>query len=166
MKEYAEEEDEGNKDQYEFPEVEKALSECIRKTLNHDHAGWTLRARYLLSKHRSGQYRSWMERLRRINQLSRLPLKQSRNVLDDWDYDSPPLPSLLVAFKDGDAITACFDEEGQHMLEGSSEPTVQVVFSPQKSEEVRHALRVVGRFVALNFELFQLAEALQELCCD
>jgi hypothetical protein len=105
-----------------------------------------------------------VERLRRIHQLSRLPLKQSRNVLDEWGYDSPPLPSLLVAFKDGDAITACFDEEGQYMLEGSSEPTVRVVFSPQKLDEVRHAVRVVGRFVALNHELFQLAEEFQRLC--
>jgi hypothetical protein len=162
MKEYAEEEDEGHREQYEFPEVEKALPECIRQTLKRDHDGWTLRARHLLSKHKNGRYRSWMERLRRIHQLSRLPLKQSRNVLDDWNYDSPPLPSVLVAFNDGDAVTACFDEEGQYMLEGSSEPTVRVVFSPQKPDEVRHAVRVVGRFVALNFELFQLAEALQE----
>jgi hypothetical protein len=161
-REYAEEEDEGNKDQYEFPGVEKALPECILQTLKHDRAGWTLRARCLLSKHKNGQYRSWIERLRRIYQLSKLPMKQSRNVLDDWNYDSPPLPSLLVAFKDGDAVTACFDEEGRYMLEGSSEPIVRVVFSPQKPDEVRHAVRVVGRFVALNFELFQLAEALQE----
>jgi hypothetical protein len=36
------------------------------------------------------------------------------------------------------------------------------MFSPQKPEEVRHALRVVARFVALNDELFQLAEELEQ----
>jgi hypothetical protein len=68
---------------------------------------------------------------------------------------------LLVAFKERDAITACFDEEGQHMLEGSSEPTVCVVSSPKKADEVKHAVRVIERFVAFNTELFALVEMLQ-----
>ena len=67
-----------------------------------------------------------------------------------------------MAFKEHDAIVACFDEESQYMLEGSAEPTLGVVFSPQKPEEVRRALRVVGRFIAINYELFQLVEALAE----
>jgi hypothetical protein len=81
---------------------------------------------------------------------------------EDGGYDTIPLPSLLVAFKEHDAMVACFDEESQYMLEGSAEPTLGVVFSPQKPEEVRRALRVVGRFIALNLELFQLVEALAE----
>ena len=48
------------------------------------------------------------------------------------------------------------------MLEGSAEPTLGVVFSPQKPEGVRRALRAVGRFIALNCELFQLVEALAD----
>jgi hypothetical protein len=47
------------------------------------------------------------------------------------------------------------------MLEGSSEPTLCVVFSPKKADEVRHALRVIERFVAFNAELFELIEELQ-----
>jgi hypothetical protein len=43
-----------------------------------------------------------------------------------------------------DVIAACFDEEGQHMLEGSSEPTVCVVLSP-KDDEVKHAVTVIAR---------------------
>jgi hypothetical protein len=163
MKEYAEEEDEGNKEQYEFPEVEKALPECIRQTLQKEnHDSWDRRARRLLREHRSGRYGSWIERLRKIQQLSRLPLRHSREFLEERNYDTIPLPALLVAFKDRDAITACFDEEGQYMLEGSSEPTVGVAFSPQEPEEVKQTLRIVGRFVDLNCELFQLAEELQE----
>jgi len=74
------------------------------------------------------------------------------------------LPSLLVAFKEHDAITACFDEEGQSMMEGTAEPTVCVVFSPREPEQVRHAIRIVDRFIALNCELFQLVEEIQEKC--
>jgi hypothetical protein len=162
MKEMAEDEDEGNKDQYEFPEVEKSLPECIRKTLERSHTRWRLRARRLLSAHRLGQYRPWIQRLRKIQQLSRVPLREARECLEEDNYDGPPLPSLLVVFKEHDAISACFDEEGQYMLEGSFEPAVRVVFSPQRPDAARHALRIVERFIALNCELFQLVEELKE----
>jgi len=161
MMEYAES-DEENKEQYEIPKIEEALPVCIRTTLRHERDNWMLRARRLLRKHGTGPYRSWIERLRKIQRLSRLPLKQSREFLEEGRYDSAPLPSLIVAFRDHDAIVACFDEESQYMLEGSSEPTLGVIFSPRKPEEARNALRLVGRFVDLNHELFQLVEELQE----
>jgi hypothetical protein len=164
MRECADSEDAENLDQYEFPEIEKALPECIRKTLKHRHTNWVLDARRLLWRFRNGRYRSWIERLRQIQSFSRIRLRQSRDWIENGNYDSPPLPSLLVAFKERDAITACFDEEGQYMLEGTCEPALHVVFSPQKLDEVQHTLRIVGRFVALNYELFQLVEELQQLC--
>jgi hypothetical protein len=36
------------------------------------------------------------------------------------------------------------------MLEGSAEPTLEIVFSPQKPDEVTDAVRRVRRFVAFN----------------
>jgi hypothetical protein len=162
MRDCAAEDDEENRGQYEFPEVEKALPECIQKTLKRECSDWKMRDRELLRRFRNGRYGSWLKRLRRIQQLSRLRLKQSRDYIESGYYDEPPLPSLLITFKEHDAITACFDEEGQYMMEGTAEPSVCVVFSPRKAEEVRHALRIVGRFVALNCELFQLVEEIQE----
>jgi hypothetical protein len=166
MRDYAAEDEEENRGQYEFPEVEKALPECIRKTLKRDSSDWRTHDRELLRRFRNGRfgshYVSWIERLRRIQRLSRLPLKQSRDYLESGYYDDPPLPSLLVSFKEHDAIIACFDEEGQSMMEGTAEPTMCVVISPRKANEVRHALRGVERFVALNYELFQLVEEIQE----
>jgi hypothetical protein len=162
MHEYAEE-DEENREQYEFPEVKKALPDCIQKTLtSEDHRAFTLNARRLLLKHMRGKHRSWIEHLRTIERLSRVRMPTDVHFREDGGYDTIPLPSLLVAFKEHDAMVACFDEESQYMLEGSAEPTLGVVFSPQKPEEVRRALRVVGRFIALNLELFQLVEALAE----
>jgi hypothetical protein len=163
MREYAEEDEEENKGQYEFPEVEKTLPECIRLSLQKDsHDRWNLRARRLLCKYSNGRYGSWIKRLRKLQQLSRIRVCSSRNFIQEGNYDSPPLPSLLVAFKERDAITACFDEEGQYMLEGTSEPAVGVAFHPQNPEEVRQALRIVERFVMFNHELFQWVEELQE----
>jgi len=164
MREYAEAEDEGQKEQYEFPDVQKALPECVRETLPHDSRTSSLQARRLLTQHRGGTYRSWLEHLRRIQQLSRLRLRVPQEFPIDGNYDSAPLPALLVAFKEQDAVIACFDEESQYMLEGSAEPTLAVLFSPTKPEEVREAVRIAGRFVALNCELCELIEELQELC--
>jgi len=165
LHEYAEEDEEGNRGQYEFPEVEKALPECIRKTLKRECSDWRTHDRELLRKARScrygSQYMSWFERLRSIQRLSRLPLKHSRDCLESGYYDAPPLPSLLVSFKEHDAIIACFDEEGQSMMECTAEPTVCVVFSPRKADEVRHARRIVERFVAFNCAVFQLVEEIQ-----
>jgi DNA-binding transcriptional ArsR family regulator len=162
MRDYAAEDDAENQGQYEFPEVEKALPECIRKTQKRESPDWKAHDRDLLRRFRNGKFSSWFERLRRIQCLSRLPLKQSREYLELGYYDDPPLPSLLVTFKEHDAITACFDEEGQSMMEGTAEPTVCVVFSPRQPEQVRQAMRIVDRFIALNCELFRLIEEIQE----
>jgi hypothetical protein len=164
MKEYAEEED--NPGQYEFPEVEKALPECIRRTLKAGGRVRTVQARRLLAKHRNGRYRSWIERLRTLERLSRVRLPSDPSFREDGGYDSTPLPSLVVAFKEHDAIVACFDEESQYMLEGSAEPALGVVFSPRDPMEVRKAVQTVSRFVAFNCELFRLVEDLTELCCE
>jgi DNA-binding transcriptional ArsR family regulator len=162
MRDYAAEDDAENQGQYEFPEVEKALPECIRKTQKRESPDWKAHDRDLLRRFRKGKFRSWFERLRRIQCLSRLPLKQSREFLELGYYDDPPLPSLLVAFKEHDAITACFDEEGQSMMEGTAEPTVCVVFSPREPEQVRQAMRIVDRFIALNCALFELVDEIQD----
>ena len=163
LEEYADEDEEENKGQYEFPEVEKALPDCIRLSLHKDgHDQWTLNARKLLRKHDNGRYGSWIKRLRKLQRLSRVRLRPSNQFIGEGNYDSPPLPSLLVAFKERDAITACFDEEGQYMLEGSPEPAIGVAFHPQNSKEVRQAVRIVERFVMFNHELFQWVEELQE----
>lgn len=162
MHEYAEE-DEENREQYEFPEVEKALPDCIQKSLTGRNLDtFNRESRRLLAMHRTGKYRSWIKHLRKIDRLSRTRLATDPRFREDGGYDSIPLPSLLIAFKEHDAIIACFDEEAQYMLEGSSEPVLGVVFSPRKAEEVRAAVRAVRCFIALNVELFQMVEELQE----
>ena len=104
MKECAEDDPE-NREQYEFPEVEKALPECIGNTLRSEDRRVFLRhARCLLAENRSGIFGSWIERLRRIDRLSRIRLPVDAAFREDGGYDSMPLPSLVVAFKDHDAM--------------------------------------------------------------
>jgi hypothetical protein len=151
---YADEDDSG--EPYEFPEVERALPPYIAATLDR---GKSLGYRKLLSAHAQGPHGSWIGRLRTMERLSRRRVRSSRHLLEG-NYDGPPLPSLILAFHDHDAIMACFDEESQHMLESSSEPTLCVDFSPHKPDEVDQAARAVERFVAFNTELYRLAEDL------
>jgi hypothetical protein len=164
MREYAED-DEENREQYEFPEVEKALPECIQRSLKKEehHPTSVRNARRLLAQHKTGRYHSLIEYLRKIDRLSRVKMPCDSEFREDGGYDSIPLPSLVVAFNDHDAVVACFDEESQYMLEGTAEPMLGVVFSPQKLEEVRYAMRAVRRFVALNIELFLMVEELQKV---
>lgn len=162
MHEYAED-DEENRAQYEFPDVEKALPECIQRTLKCDHhRRYRRHARRLLAQHQKGQFSGWIEHVEKLDRLAQLRMPTDSSFREDGDYDSAPLPSLIVSFNDHDAIVASFDEESNYMLEGSSEPTVGVAFSPDKPDEVRNAIQAVERFVALNLELFELVEAVKK----
>jgi len=161
LKEYAEDEDEGSREQYEFPEVGRALPECIRKTLKDRTDHWRLSNRRMLIRHCNGRYKKWIEHVLTIAKLART----ASNAQDPSEYsnyyDEAPLPSLLVVFKDNDAISACFDEESQHMLEGSSEPALCAVFPATDQEEFMKAMRAVERFVSVNLELCELIEEIQ-----
>jgi len=163
MREYAED-DRENREQYEFPEVEKALPDCIQRSIKKEegHSTFVRNARRLLAQYRTGRYRSWIEHLRKIDRLSRMKIPCDSESLEDAGYDSIPLPSLLIAFNDHDAVVACFDEESQYMLEGTAEPMLRVIFSPRKRDEVQHAMRAVRRFVALNIAFFEMVEELQK----
>jgi hypothetical protein len=162
LKESAEEEGD-DAGQYEFPDVEKALPKCIRTTLKGNRSG-QLSARKLLLRHRRGPFGSWIERLRTISKIARLLRKTGRELDESGYFDSPPLPSLLIAFKQHDAITACFDEESQYMMDSMPEPALSIVFCPRDADEVARTRKVVERFIAINCELFQLVEEIQKLC--
>ena len=158
MRELAEQDDPENQGQYEFPEVKKALPDSIRRTLRRSDPR---RYRRLLKANSSGRFADWIARLRRLEQLARVRVRDNSNQIEG-NYDAPPLPSLIVFFEERDAITACFDEEAQSMLEGSAEPALFAIFSPDKEEEVARAIAVVSRFVAFNTELFTLIEEVEE----
>jgi hypothetical protein len=154
LHDYVASDDTANRDECEFPEVRKALPPYIEQSLDKK---WTIASQRLLSRHGNGRYGSWIRRLRMLNRLARAAVSNDQEVLRG-NYDGPPLPSLILAFRDHDAVVACFDEESQHMLEASSEPTFCVVFSPDDPAEFERACRAVSRFVAFNVELFALVE--------
>jgi hypothetical protein len=159
--EYAQEDDPANRDQYEFPEVEKALPECIRKSLKHESEHWRLDYRRLLRRHRNGRYGNWIHHVETIAKLARVRARSFEREDFDGYYDGPPLPALLIIFEEHDAVAACFDEESQHMLEGSAEPAFCAVFTLDDAQECSAAMSAAERFVIVNRELCELIEAIQ-----
>jgi hypothetical protein len=159
--EYAQEDDPANRDQYEFPEVAKALPDCIRESLKPEFRRSSLDYRRMLSHHSTGRYGNWIRQVEAIAKLSRVSTRSLR--ADDFDgyYDGPPVPALLIVFEEHDAVAACFDEESQHMLEGSSEPTFCAVFALKDAEQCSRAMRAVERFVRVNRNVCELIEAIQ-----
>jgi hypothetical protein len=158
--EYAQEDDPANRDQYEFPEVEKALPECIRESLKPESRRSSLDYWRMLSRHSTGRYRSWIRRVEMIAKLARVNTRSLRADEFDGYYDGPPVPALLIVFEEHDAVAACFDEESQHMLEGSCEPTFLAVFAPDDTDQCSRAMRAVERFIRVNRELCELILAI------
>jgi len=162
--EYAQEDDAANRDQYEFPEVVKALPECICRSLKHESEHWRLDYRRLLRRHRNGPYRNWIRHVETIAKLARVKTRSFEPSDYDGYYDGPPLPALLIVFEEHDAVAACFDEESQHMLEGSAEPAFCVVFTPDDAQQCSAAMRAAERFVLVNGEVCELIEEIQAGC--
>lgn len=161
--EYAQEDDPATRDQYEFPEVEKALPECIRESLKHESEHWRLDYRRLLRRHRNGRYRDWIRHVEAIAKLARVKARSFEPSDYDGYYDGPPLPALLIVFEEHDAIAACFDEESQHMLEGSAEPAFCAVFTLDDGQQCTAAMRAAQRFVLVNREVCELIEEIHAL---
>ena len=67
---------------------------------------------------------------------------QVREVLGDCNA---PVPVLLVIYRAGDAIEACFDDERQTMLELTPEPWPLIPFNGSDPESTAEAFQCLGR---------------------
>ncbi len=157
LREWAEQEDEQARGEYEIADVEGALPSFLRGQDNLQMKDY----RALVRRHRRGPRREWIERLLRITALTRIPSRAPRDLVDAY-WDDSPLPALLICFHEQDAIAAAFDAEAQSMHESSHEPTYLQVFSPSNHAEAEQAFRGFARFLAINLELFTLVEALNQ----
>jgi hypothetical protein len=155
LREMMEQDDPENSESYEFPQVNDAVPVYLReKDHNETHV-----ERALLRRFRSGACGDWIDRLLRIHRISRLRVRHER--IGDY-YDDPPLPSLLVVFRQHDAIEACFDAEAQYFYEVEHEPIFAVPFAVESPQECDAAIRSITAFFRLNTELFELIEVLNK----
>jgi hypothetical protein len=155
LHEWMEQDDPQNRDAYEFPPVEKAIPEPIRTAED-----WTYpNARRLLRRHLDGPHSIWIRKLLSLHQLSRLKGQVTRF---EGEYDDAPVPSLLLVFRENDAIQACFDHESDRYNETTNEPSCAVHFRPEVGEEFDAALRTMAIFLRVNMELAGLITLLND----
>ena len=79
---------------------------------------------------------------------------------DHHSLDSP-LPAILLYFRPGDAVMACFDNECEFWGQETPEPNLIVPLRPDDPDSVRQALAVIEtlmRVLVLAVEIKQLTE--------
>jgi len=104
--------------------VEEAIPEPVRTAKE-----WTYpSARQAAAKASSGPHSVWIQKLLTLHRLSRL---KGQVMRFEGEYDDPPVPSLLLVFRENDAIQACFDHESERYNETTNEPSCAVCFRPE-----------------------------------
>jgi hypothetical protein len=149
LHEWMEQDEPESQDAYEFPKVDEAIPEPVRaaKELTYP------TARELLKRHLHGPHSVWIQKLLTLHRLSRL---KGQAMRFEGEYDDPPVPSLLLVFRENDAIQACFDHESERYNETTNEPSCAVCFRPEVGEEFDAALRTMAIFLRVNMELAEL----------
>jgi hypothetical protein len=139
LREWVAQEDDA--DQYEIPDVDGSIPPCMRQSalskaeLAHlkdninDPLAQTLMNAVLALHHMSAQ-------------VERPELDD--NIREQLSDCNPPLPCLLAIFAEGDAITACFDEEAQGMMEVEPEPNIIIPFDPTDKDSVQNTFHMFG----------------------
>ena len=149
LHEWMEQDDPANRDAYEFPPVEEAIPEPVRAAKD-----WTCAAaRKLLRRHVNGPHSPWIRQILCLHRLSQLKGCVARF---EGDFDDAPMPSLLLVFRENDAIQACFDHESDRYNESTNEPSCAVCFRPAICDEFDAALRTMAIFLRINLELAKL----------
>ena len=57
---------------------------------------------------------------------------------------NPPLPCLLAAFTQGDAVVGCFDDEAQTAMETTPHPNLIIPLQLSNPSNVRQGFRTLG----------------------
>jgi hypothetical protein len=129
-------EGEENPEQYEFPDVEG----CIPAEMRMEPLS-TEDLRDLTSGIKGGGVRHLTQAAMDLDQVSRQLnppeiSEETRGALMDCN---PPLPALLVSFRQQDGVVAAFDEDSQTMLETEPEPLFLAEIDPVRAASARQA---------------------------
>jgi len=157
LHDWMEQDEPESRDAYEFPAVDEAIPEPVRTAKDLTYPS----ARRLLKRHLEGPHSVWIQKLLTLHRLSRL---KGQVMRFEGEYDDPPVPSLLLVFRENDAIQACFDHESERYNETTNEPSCAVCFRPEAGEEFDAALRTMAIFLRFNIELACLINLLDQDC--
>jgi hypothetical protein len=146
-----------NSEEYELPDVENCIPVSMKeKPLDAEIV------RHLGRETKNKTVRRILTAALDLDQLSQKvrPAAISEETREAFMDSNPPLPALLVSFRRHDAIAACFDEEGQAMMETEPEPNLIVEIDPGEASSVQKAFELLGNFCDTMAAASQLASML------
>jgi len=168
MTEWAEGED--DPDSYEIPKLEPDLPPCLQNRQRSDTA-------QPLSSFPVPAVPRLRELVEATIQLQRVSRSMERPKVDeDWfererSYHSLdlPLPAVLLYFRPGDAVMACFDGECEHWGQETPEPNLIIPLQANDSASVRQALAVIDtlmKVLVLTVRIKNIIESREKSTCD
>jgi hypothetical protein len=134
-------EGEENPEQYEVPDVEGCTPRCLKER--------PLSLTGLKNLSRSNRSREVVELLSGLLQLCRISQRVKRpefteDMGDQLMDSNPPLPCLLAAFLQGDAVVGCFDDEAQTAMEATPQPNLIIPIKLSDPASVGQGFRTLG----------------------
>ncbi len=168
MTEWAEGEE--DPESYEIPKLKQDLPPCLTEK-HHSDTAQPLASFPLPDI-------PWLRKLVKATiELQRISHSKERPKLEEeWlerarDYHSLdlPLPAVLLYFRAGDAVMACFDDECEHWGQETPEPNLIIPLRADDQSSVRQAFAVVEtlmQVLVLTVRIKTIIESREKPTCD
>jgi hypothetical protein len=168
MVEWAEGEE--DPDSYEIPKLDQDLPECLKRRTPAE-------SPQSLDSFPAPTEPSLKELVETTLQLHRISHSIDRPALDDEWLESQrsyhsldlPLPAILLYFRPGDAVMACFDDECEYWGQETPEPNLIVPLRPNDPASARQAFAVIEtlmRVLVLTVRIKTLIDGREKPTCD
>ena len=168
MTEWAEGED--DPESYEIPKLEQDLPPCLADKERLDTAR-PLASFPVPTIHWLKELVETTIELHRVSHSMERPRVDEEWLDRERNYHSLdlPLPAVLLYFRTGDAIMACFDDECEHWGQETPEPNLIIPLQPDDPASVRQALAVIDtlmQVLVLTVRIKNIIESREKSTCD
>jgi hypothetical protein len=168
MTEWAEGED--DPESYEIPKLEQDLPPCLLEQQRSD----TVRPLASFPVPAVPRLRELVEatiELQRVAHSMERPSVDEEWLDHERNYHSLdlPLPAVLLYFRAGDAVMACFDDECEHWGQETPEPNMIIPLRADDPARVRQALSIIGtlmQVLVLTVRIKSIIESRGKSICD
>ena len=167
MTEWAEDED---PDSYEIPKLEPDLPNCL-KDRKRTAAAPPLESFDAPADPSLNELVATTIELHQVSRSVERPTIDANYLDQEREFHSldSPLPSVLLYFHSGDAVTACFDNECEYWGQETPEPNLIIPIRTDDPGSVRQALAVLAtlmRVLVLTVQISKIIEAREKSKCD
>ena len=134
-------EGEENTDQYELPDLEGCTPQCLKeKALSRPEL---MNLRKTTTSETARALLDGLLELCRVSERAKRP-KFTDDMGEQLMDSNPPLPCLLAAFSQSDAVVGCFDDDSQTAMEVIPQPNLIIPLKASEPVSVRKAFRTLG----------------------